>query len=126
MVYVAYICLGILILNCFTNILYIWKLNGIIYPILIIIVVTNLYIISKNYLDIISNRLSQKKGTIIQKIHNAINLFIRAIRGLPGIIPSVPNLPMPSENDQPFKGIRKGIQYLIINVDIDVNKYKSL
>ena len=30
MVYVAYICLGILILSCFTNILYIWKLNGII------------------------------------------------------------------------------------------------
>lgn len=124
MVYVAYICLGILILNSFTNILYIWKLNGIIYPILIIIVITNLYIISKNYLDIISNRLSQKKGTIIQKIHNAINLFVGAVRGLPGIIPNVPNLPMPSENDQPFKGIRKGIQSLIINVDIDVNKYK--
>tara|TARA_Y100000741_G_scaffold42030_1_gene29266 strand:+ start:978 stop:3962 length:2985 start_codon:yes stop_codon:yes gene_type:complete len=124
MKFVAYICLGILILNTFTNILYIWKLNGIIYPILIIVVITNLYIICKSYLDIISNRLSQKKGTIIQKIHNAINLFVGAIRGLPGIIPSVPNLPMPSENDQPFKGIRKGIQLLIIDVDIDVNKYK--
>ena len=28
------------------------------------------------------------------------------------------------EYDQPFKGIREGIQLLIINVDIDVNKYK--
>ena len=35
--------------------------------ILIIIVITNLYIISKNYLDIISNRLSQKKAQLYKK-----------------------------------------------------------
>ena len=113
-----------MILNSFSNILYIWKLNGVIYPVLIIVVITNLYIICTHYLRILSDRLSVKKGDIIYKINKALDMFVWAIRGLPGIIPNMPKLPVAKPNDQPFKAIREGIQMLTINVDIDVNKYK--
>ena len=51
-------------------------------------------------------------------------MFVRAIRGLPGIIPYMPRLPDAKPNKQPFKGVRQGLQLLVIDVDIDVNKYK--
>ena len=39
-------------------------------------------------------------------------MFVWAIRGLPGIIPNMPKLPVAKPNDQPFKAIREGIQTL--------------
>ncbi len=121
---IAVVCLGVIAINSFSNILYIWKLNGVIYPLLTIIIVTNLYMICRDYLDILATKLSKKKGTIIQRIHGAIDMFVRAIRGLPGIIPYMPRLPDAKPNKQPFKGVRQGLQLLVIDVDIDVNKYK--
>ena len=121
---VSCICFGLCILNIFSNIIFIWKLNGVIYPILILIICINLYILGTEYLDKLSVILSAKKGTIMKRINNAINLFVYGIRALPGIIVDIPNIPTPTGEMQPFKGIRTGIQTLIINVDINVNKYE--
>ena len=121
---IAVICLGIIVINSFSNILYIWKLNGLIYPLLIIIIITNLYMICRDYLDILTAILSKKKGTIIKKIHTVTDIFTSIIRRLPEIIPNIPKLPNAKQNDKSFTIVREGLQLLVIEVDIDVNKYK--
>ena len=121
---VSYICLGLCILNIFSNVIYIWKLNGIIYPILILIVCINIYIISEEYIKKLSSTLSKKKSPIIKKINIAINIFVGAVRGLPKILPNIPKIENVDSDSKAFKIIRNSVQKLVINVNIDVNKYK--
>lgn len=117
-------CVILLCLNLITNIFYIWKLNGVIYPILGIIILTNLYIIGKKSVLDFEKSVQGNKAGIVAKINKVIKLIVSSIRSFPGIIPSVPNIPQIDTNKVPFKNVREGIQKLLIKVKINENKYK--
>lgn len=123
----SYLCcfwICLFIFNIFSNAVYNYKLNGIIYPILLVLIITNLYIISKNSIKAIDNYVASGSVEITKAINKSINLLISSIRSLPNLIPNVPKIPQPDVNKSPFSDVRNNIQQLTINVKIDVNKYK--
>ena len=123
--FAIYIFIVLFIVNLVSsNVIYKWKLNGLIYPLLILIICVNVYMISKNILNKLNSNISKGKGKLLYSIKKTINTVVKTIRSFPDIIPNIPNLPKPKVNKNPFKAVRNDIRKLLIKTKIDTDKWE--
>jgi len=113
-------------INYISNIIYSWRLNGIIYPILAIVIFVKIYLIGKITVTKMGLKYSGniEKNKIGDKISKLTFKIVTIADTIIDKIPSIPTIPVPNLNKAPFSSIRNNIQKLKINVKIDENKYK--
>ena len=106
------------------ELMYKFKLNGVVYPVIFGTIFYNLYITLTFHmkklglsLTSINNRNQSKIGRIIDDMVNILYTF-------PKLIPKIPQIANPTFNNQPFKGIREGIRTLRIPYKFQGQDYK--
>ena len=104
----------LLIIIIITSILGLMIVFGMVYNL-----TTNALISGKNLLD--TNKNKKKTNEANQ---STINLLYYTLLDAPNLVPKFPIIPYPPLDKAPFKNIREGIRSVMINYNIDVDKYK--
>ena len=65
-------------------------------------------------------KIVRNSASITSIITNLVNV----IQSLPLLIPKIPKIPTPTFNYQPFEGLREGIQYLRVPINIDGEEFR--
>lgn len=105
------------------NNMYRWKLNAVIFPIFFGITGYELY----NVLTYHTNKLGISLTEVKETNKSDINIILETIddifNTIPRLVPTIPKIRNPKFNNQPFKGIRKGIRSLHIPYKIKDRNY---
>ena len=97
------------------------KLNGVVFPIIFGYLGYQLYTTLTYHMEKIGNALNNRDES---KIEYIIINWKKIIYSLPLLVPKIPKIPIPTFNYQPFKGIKKGIQFLRVPISIDGEDYR--
>ena len=106
------------------ELMYRFKLNGVIYPIIFGSVFYNLYVALTFHMKKLGLSLTENNSKNKLKIAQTIEDIITVIQTFPKLIPSIPQIPEPRFKKQPFKGIREGIRSLMIPYKFKGDDYR--
>lgn len=112
------------ILSTAIELMYTFKLNGVIYPIIFGGVFYNLYVALTFHMKKLGLSLTENNNKNESKIVQIINDMITIVQTFPKLIPSIPQIPEPRFKKQPFKGIREGIRSLMIPYKFNGDDYR--
>lgn len=128
MFYESNILVKLIVINILLNIIftcielmYKFKLNGVVYPVIFGTIFYNLYVTLTFHMKKLGLSLNsmnkKKKKSVVDDMINILYTF-------PKLIPQIPRISNPTFDNQPFKGIREGIRTLQIPYKFKGDDYK--
>ena len=110
------------IIMSFTDTFFKLKINGLIFPFIFGYLGYQLYTTLTFHMKEIGLSLKNNKnsGTIISIISNMVGV----VQSLPLLVPKISKIPIPTFNYQPFQGVRQGIQYLRVPINIEGESFR--
>ncbi len=106
------------------ELMYKFKLNGVVYPIVFGTIFYQLYITLTFHMKKLGLSLTSVNNRNQSKIGKTLDDIIDIIYTFPKLIPQIPRISNPTFNNQPFKGIREGIRTLQIPYKFKGDNYK--
>ena len=106
------------------ELMYKFKLNGVVYPVIFGTIFYQLYITITFHMKKLGLSLTSVKKKNQGKIGKILDDIINIIYTFPKLIPQIPRISNPTFKKQPFKGIREGIRILQIPYKFKGDDYK--
>ena len=100
------------------------KMNGVIFPIIFGFLGITVYKLLSKHMKVLGISLTDNSNNNSGKIISIINTISNIIYSIPYLVPVIPEIPNPTFDYQPFKGIRNGIQALRVPFRFDGENYR--
>lgn len=100
------------------------KINGVVFPIIFGYLGYQLYTTLTFHMKELGLSLTKESNKNESKIKKIIINWKSIVYSLPLLIPKIPKIPIPTFNYQPFNGLRQGIQYLRVPINVDGEDFR--
>ena len=100
------------------------KINGLVFPVIFGYLGYQLYTTLTFHMKELGLSLSEENNKNEGKIDKIVVNWKSIMYSLPLLIPKIPKIPLPTFNYQPFKGLRQGIQYLRVPINVDGEEFR--